>query len=89
MAPTLELHFKPLPNKRYLIDAPMAGNTGTYYIYVRVDGSNAFQQIMPNADRLLIFFPGTNKSPESQIMIRGSIPGLGHWYWIGCQITEL
>jgi hypothetical protein len=87
--PTLEIRFKPLPNKQYLFDAGMYGNTGTYYIYVHVDNNSAFQQIMPNANRLLIFFPGTAKPQESYIAIRGSIPGRGYWSWYGCQITEL
>jgi hypothetical protein len=88
--PNLAIEFTPLPNKRYLIDAPMSGNTGTYYIYVRVDDTTAFQQIMPKASRLLILFPGTAKSHQtSSIIIRGSTPGSGRWYWFGCQITEL
>ena len=87
--PTLELQFKPLPNKKYLIDAGMYGTAGTYYIYVHVDNSSAFQQIMPNSGRLLIVFPGTTKPQESYIAIRGSIPGRGYWSWYGCQITEI
>ncbi len=87
--PDLFISFKPLPNKKYLIDAGMYGNTGTYYIYVHVDNSSAFQQIMPNSNRLLIVFPGTAKPQETYIAIRGNIPGRGYWSWYGCQITEI
>jgi hypothetical protein len=87
--PTLYIRFKPVPNKKYLIDAGMAGNNGTYYIHVQVDNGNAFQQIMPNTNRLLIVFPGTAKPQQSYIAIRGSIPALGIWAWYGCQITEI
>ncbi len=87
--PDIFLVFKPQPNKKYLIDAGMYGSSGTYFIYVHVDNSTAFQQIMPNSNRLLIVFPGTSKPQESYIAIRGSIPSRGYWSWYGCQITEI
>jgi hypothetical protein len=87
--PTLSIGFRPLPNKRYLFDAGLDGNTGTYFIHVQVDSTTAFQQTSTNAGRLLIVFPGTTKPNECFIAIRGSIPGRPWWTWYGCQITEI
>lgn len=87
--PTVEIRLSPLPNKQYLIDAPMYGIVGTYYIWVHVDNEHCFQQIVPNTSRLLIYIPGTTKSGETGIEIRGSIPGRTDWPWYSCQITEL
>jgi hypothetical protein len=87
--PTLGIDFKPLPNKKYLFDVGLEGNTGSYYIHVQVDRSTAFQQTMTNTGRLLIVFPGTTNPGESFIAIRGNIPGRPWWTWYGCQITEI
>jgi len=87
--PTILIGFRPLPNKRYLFDAGVAGNTGTYNIHVQIDSNTAFQQTITNTDRLLIVFPGTTKPEQSFIAIRGSIPGSPWWTWYGCQITEI
>jgi hypothetical protein len=87
--PTVQIRFKPIPNRKYLFDAGMAGNIGTYYIHVQVDNTTAFQQTMTNTTRLLIVFPGTTKPEESFIAITGNIPSIGQWVWYGCQITEI
>jgi len=88
--PSVTVYFEPLPGKKYVFDCQCQelSADASYYVYVKVQDSNCFEQTVTGTHRLMIVFPGRTTPGSSAIQIRGNDKWAGFWGFHGCQISE-